>query len=1034
VKEVAIKAEIAGSLAQTRVEIVLANPNARIYEGELQFPLLDGQTVSGFALDIDGKLRDAVPVEKARAQEVFEDIRRQGADPGLLETTAGNQYKLRIYPLPAQGERRVAITLTESLAWRGDEAVYRVPLGFSSRIGQLSFKLSAAVEGNAVHVVRGPEGMVARADGQGTYIDFTQRDFEPHGLAEISVRGARRPVVLTQARDEGTYFYAELPLKEEPLPRPKPRHILLVWDASGSAAAYDHNRVYSLLDSYFRYLGNVDVEVSLLRERMEQPVSFPVQGGDWASLRTFLDGTPFDGATCLDNILVPESVQAVLLVSDGLTTFGRIRFGYQGSVPLFAINAAVAADTDRLRHAAEGSGGALVDLTRISPADALPILTHAGWRLVRLSSTGARHLVPGGHRAVEGRLVFAGILTEPHAEIEVEFEQPSGTHRVEQVYVEPHANGSFAAQGWARLKVRELLAERAINRAEIRRLGKRFRLVTPETSLMVLERVEDYVRYEIDPPAELREAFEKLRAQRTTSDAADRQGHLENVVHQFDDKIAWWDKDFPKEKPPMPAQSKAAPPLPDGFPEEVQGSSSGEELRGRIAQQVSESVSVAAITGKSVTAQSMAPDIKPISIQLRQWEPDAPYHKRLSQTSNTDLYRIYLDERGSYTNSTAFFLDAADIFFARGLDDLGVRVVSNLAEMNLENRHLLRILGYRLMQAKEPLLALPVFERVVEIAPNEPQSYRDLGLAYDEAGLAQQAVDTLWEVVSRPWHGRFPGIELIALTELNAIVARAEATGHPMDLSRVDPRLRRNLPLDLRAVLSWDADDTDIDLWVTDPNSEKAYYGNKLTYQGGRNSDDFTGGYGPEEFSLKHAKPGKYLVEAQFFGHRQQVVAGATTLMLRLTTGFGMPAQKDEWVSLRLSSGKEIVRVGEFEVGALRSSEQAMNIQEIPNQIIVTAGLTQASVCGIFREHIEGTERCVTQFLQRQPDAKGIAILSLLINATGQVAYGTAFLTGLDDDGLKTCLAKEATAWSFPLPSGGKSVSVTYPFQVQQRR
>jgi hypothetical protein len=55
----------------------------------------------------------------------------------------------------------------------------------------------------------------------------------------------------------------------------------------------------------------------------------------------------------------------------------------------------------------------------------------------------------------------------------------------------------------------------------------------------------------------------------------------------------------------------------------------------------------------------------------------------------------------------------------------------------------------------------------------------------------------------------------------------------------------------------------------------------------GRMSRDFTGGYGPEEFSLTRAKPGKYRIEADFFGHRQQVVASATTLQVKLTTRFG---------------------------------------------------------------------------------------------------------------------------------------------------
>jgi len=242
-----------------------------------------------------------------------------------------------------------------------------------------------------------------------------------------------------------------------------------------------------------------------------------------------------------------------------------------------------------------------------------------------------------------------------------------------------------------------------------------------------------------------------------------------------------------------------------------------------------------------------------------------------------------------------------------------VRVLSNLAEMDLDNRAILRILGQRLMQAERPKLALPVFRKVLALAPDEPQSYRDLGLAYAADGQRQKAVDSLYQVVDRQWNGRFPEIELVALAELNAIVATSP---QPLDVSRVDPRLLRNLPLALRVVLTWDADNTDIDLWVTDPNGERAFYGNRLSYQGGRMSPDFTGGYGPEEFSLKQAKPGKYKVEANYYGNRQQIVAGATTLQLELMTGFGTAKQKEQTVTLRLKDRQEVVLVGEFEVAA----------------------------------------------------------------------------------------------------------------------
>jgi len=240
-----------------------------------------------------------------------------------------------------------------------------------------------------------------------------------------------------------------------------------------------------------------------------------------------------------------------------------------------------------------------------------------------------------------------------------------------------------------------------------------------------------------------------------------------------------------------------------------------------------------------------------------------------------------------------------------------VRVLTNLAEMDLENRHILRILGYRLLQARAAALAIPVFRKVLELSPEEPQSYRDLGLALAADRQYQPAIDTLYEVVVKPWHGRFPDVEIITLAELNAVIA---TSGANLDVSRVDPRLVKNLPLDLRVVLTWDADNTDIDLWVTDPNGEKAFYGHRLTYQGGRMSLDFTGGYGPEEYSLKRAKPGKYKVEAQYYGDRRQAVTGPTTLQVKLATRFGTAEQSEQSITLRLKGRQETVFVGEFEV------------------------------------------------------------------------------------------------------------------------
>ena len=963
-ERVTVSADIVGTLARSRIELVLHNPNERALEGELQFPLLEGQTITAFALDIHGHLRPASPVDKARGQHVFEDIVRRGADPALLEKTEGNNFKLRVYPLPPQGERRVALVISESLTPGKDGRLsYRLPLGFGDQVGELNLDLHlAGVVPDKLALSPVLEGAAREVQDGDAVVRWQRKGWNPKladSIAQLSWPAAETEIVVADRFEEGSYFYGDVPVQVPAAPRVAPRTLALIWDASGSGSRRDHAREFALLDLWFKQLGNVDVSLVVARDQAEAPRNFSVKSGNWQALRTALEVVPYDGATNPASWTVPDVVGEVnglaLLFSDGLANWGEA--GAPASrIPLYAVNAAAGADPVRLRAFAEASGGAYLDLLRISPVEAATELGLRRTRLVALSGTGAEDIVSASAYPEGGHLMLAGKLTQPVARVTLILETPTGEHlerylEVKAAALRPNAASAdlfpgVAAQHWAGLTLGRLEAERNIHRAAIRRLGQRFGLVTEETSLIILESLADYLRYEILPPAgDLRVEYEQQLAQRHAGQVKSRSAQLDSIAPRFAEKVKWWETKFPKGEPPklteapdrvsrpMAVMALAPAPnmnpaamsaplaryvaeqtavmserrMPAGQPPPVGAAHRADRVvrvpSGQSAQSTPEIGSDAML--------APTPDVGPeAAIHLQPWQPDAAYARRLRDASDTERYAIYLDERGSHVDSTAFFLDAASIFFDHGQTDLAVRILSNLAEMNLENRHILRILAYSLRQAGQVRLALPLLKRVRELAPDEPQSSRDLGLAYAADGQNQAAIDALWETVGLPWRADFADIDLIALAELNAIAARTPG----LDLSRMDPRLMRNLPLDLRAVLAWDADNTDIDLWVTDPNGEKAYYAHPLTYQGGRMSRDFTAGYGPEEFSLRTAKPGRYEVRAHFYGHRQQIVSPYTTLMLRLSTGFGTPSQKDQEVILRLSDKNEEVLVGSIEV------------------------------------------------------------------------------------------------------------------------
>ena len=116
IQKAEIDVKIVGSLATTTIDLTFYNELDRTLEGEFTFPLGESQSVSRFAMSINGKLREGVVVEKAQGRATFESIVRRGVDPGLLEQTKGNVFRSRIYPLFPKASKRVLIAYEETLS------------------------------------------------------------------------------------------------------------------------------------------------------------------------------------------------------------------------------------------------------------------------------------------------------------------------------------------------------------------------------------------------------------------------------------------------------------------------------------------------------------------------------------------------------------------------------------------------------------------------------------------------------------------------------------------------------------------------------------------------------------------------------------------------------------------------------------------------------------------------------------------------------------------------------------------------------
>ena len=939
--------EISGGVAETRVEMVFRNPNLRTLEGKLLFPLAEGQVVSGFALDIDGRLRNAVPVEKVRAQQVFEDISRRRVDPGLLQTALGNQHELRIYPLLAGKTRTVVLTIVEPAATR-----LRVPLAYADKVR--AFELDVRVPGAlTAPTIAGaaPAGLRFERDARGGFVAHASAtDVVLSAQALVITNTAARgnaPAFATETRDGTNYFTLDLPVPLSHAPRALPRRVQIVWDASGSAGPAGGRRIdreLALLDAYFARARDSSVSLVRVADTVSADERFEVHGGDWHALRRALESTTYDGASNLGAVRHDGSSAESLWFTDGLATYGapwQLRF----PVPVFAVQSAPTGDPAALQALADASGGRRVDLGVLDASAAADALLTRGTSVETITAVGARDIVQQSQSAAAGRVVLAGVLSDGHADVAVRLRDATGKVTTRTVAVDAGTNPSrLAALQWARLSLAALEGDARVNKQRIRAIGKQFGLATRETSLLVLELVDDYVRHQIEPPAELRAAYAQGLAgasnQKTQSDAA----RLAQVVRRFEERTAWWAREFPKDAPLQVTQLQSggvldgladAPGVPqrmrrignaatareeapvDAFKSAAPASPAAMSLPSP-ARPIAQAAMPIAEGSAAARSRKDAPANEPsssIAISLTPAARSSESLNRLRAARPTDRLAVYLDERRAQSANVGFYLEAGDFFLGQGERVIGLRVLSNLAEMDLQNRQVLRLLAYRLQQANAIAEALPLFERVLELAPNEPQSHRDLGLALAASGQPQRAVERLYEVATGAWDARFADIELIAVTEMNVVIEQARRGGRPVDLVAIEPRLLKSMPLDLRVVLAWDADNTDVDLHVIDPNGEEVFYGHALSYQGGAITHDATGGYGPEEFALRVAKPGKYRVEANFFGHRQQVLTTGTGLMLWFSSGYGTAAQQDQRTTVRVKSERgERVLVGEFEV------------------------------------------------------------------------------------------------------------------------
>ncbi len=545
-----VTVDIRDQIARTVVEESFANHTDARLEGVFYFPLPQDASISGFGMWIGQELVEADIVEKQRAREIYEQILRERRDPGLLEWSGGNLFKARVFPIEAHSEKRIKISYTQVLPMRG--SAYRYSYSLQSemlklhplRELQLDVKINSTLPLKSVACPT----HTARIDQtkNSAHVEFAAQEYTPTRDFEVAVEADSKGadvVLVPHRRGEDGYFM--LLLSPPPgqggawqrdilpdTPADPPQELLILADTSASMdpsqraaqAEFIAALLTALRPTDTFNLAACDVDCDWVFDKSVTPEANRI-----AAARDFLGARDSLGWSDLDKAFASAQGRcgprtSVVYVGDGIVTTGqadpvafaqrlkRLHEGKQGT--FYAVSAGSLYESGVLKAIASLGGGSVRQISgEHGPrAAALELLGETarpplrdlkvqfkGIRTARVYPQELPNLPEGSQQILLGRYLPEGadqsgevIVTGTRAGQPVRYSSPVSLKDAEQ-------GNSFIPRLWARLHLDMLLAQGAgpAIQDEIVALSEEYHIMTPYTSLLVLESDADRERFKV---------------------------------------------------------------------------------------------------------------------------------------------------------------------------------------------------------------------------------------------------------------------------------------------------------------------------------------------------------------------------------------------------------------------------------------------------------------------------------------------------------------------------------------------------------
>ena len=195
--------------------------------------------------------------------------------------TKGNNFKSRVYPIPANGTKRIVVAYEQELNQLGIHDVYNLPLSFEDKLSSLD--ISANVFHDHLPKVR-TNGKFVRtfinSENQFQCVEHYDSVHADEAITFAIPNQQNTPVINIERAETGDhFFYSTYKLNPAKKEKKLPSSLTLIWDVSGSNKNSNKEKEIELLKRYLEKVKSGTIELVTFSNAIHTTTTFNISNG-----------------------------------------------------------------------------------------------------------------------------------------------------------------------------------------------------------------------------------------------------------------------------------------------------------------------------------------------------------------------------------------------------------------------------------------------------------------------------------------------------------------------------------------------------------------------------------------------------------------------------------------------------------------------------------------------------------------------------------------------------------------------------------